>query len=152
MAEAKAKRKLQELSQKWNQKISVDQVFAVYKNSEKYTFERQVNLLKQMMKPYCSDFDKHCQQFEVDVRKNKKTSHEAFIVFLNNATIGMPSVKPQIPLKPIVDSKMSLKSSIESPVLCSTRVESTLKSEVVVSEVSLSGGDIQNLIHRFVLD
>lgn len=136
MAEAKAKRKLLELSQKWNQKISVDQVFAIYKNSEKYTFERQVNLLIQMIKPYCSDFDKHLAQFEADVKKNKKTPYEALIVFLNNATIRSTSVKPQIPVKPIVDSsKMSSRSDFESPVLSSTRVEGSAKPDVVVSEV-----------------
>lgn len=137
MAEAKAKRKLQEVSQKWNQRITSDQVFGIYKNSEKYTIERQSSLLKQMFKPYVADFDRHQSQFEADVKKHKKTSFEAFIIFLNNIIVPQTAIqKPQIAVKPATsDSKSSTKTEFESPVLCSTRVESNFKSDVVVSEV-----------------
>lgn len=137
MAEAKAKRKLQEVSQKWNQRITSDQVFGIYKNSEKYTIERQSSLLKQMFKPYVADFDRHHSQFEADVRKNKKTSFEAFIIFLNNIIVPQSAIqKPQIAVKPATsDSKSNTKTEFESPVLCSTRVESNFKPDVVVSEV-----------------
>lgn len=120
---------------KWNQKITPEQVFGIYKNSEKYTFDRQMSLLKQMFKPFVNDFDKHSSQFEMDVKKNKKTSLEAFVTFLNNISIAPPSQKPQIPLKPSTsDSKIS-KSDFESPALSSTRVEPNYKADVVVSEV-----------------
>lgn len=133
MAEAKAKRKLQELSQRWYQKnITVDQILGIYKNSDKYTVERQSSLLKQMFKPHISDFDKHLVQWEADVKKNKRTPYDAFIVFVNNMTM---TTKPQIPQKPSLDTKSSSKSEFESPVLSSTRVESSYKPEVVVSEV-----------------
>lgn len=137
MAEAKAKRKLQEVSSKWTQKITSDQVFGIYKNTEKYTIERQLSLLKQLFKMHVVDFDRHHSQFEADVKKNKKTSYEAFINFLNNVSLPQPSLlKPQIAVKPATsDSKASIKSEFESPVLCSTRVESNFKPDVVVSEV-----------------
>ena len=139
MAEAKAKRKLQEVSLRWNPKITSDQIFGIYKNSEKYSFERHFSLLKQMFMPFVSDFDKHQAQFEADVKKNKKTSLEAFITFLNNASIIPASQKPLIPAKPsTTDSKTSSKPDFESPALCSTRVETNYKPDVVVSEVRLN--------------
>src|SRR5690349_24529701 len=100
MAEAKAKKKLQEVSQRWNQKITTEQVLGIYRNSEKYTLDRQLSLLKQMFKNSVVEFDKHSSQFESDVKKNKKTTHEAFINFLNNITIIPLSQKPQIATKP----------------------------------------------------
>lgn len=158
MAEAKAKRKLQEIAQKWNQKITTEQVFGIYKNSEKYTIERQLSLLKQLFKPHIIDFDKHQSQFEADIKKNKKTSNEAFIIFLNNIVIPQVGLlKPQIAVKPATsDSKSSIKSDFESPVLCSTRVESNYKPDVVVSEVKQKLSDrfdkIQKIFFCFLLD
>lgn len=135
MAEAKAKKKLQEVTSKWNQKFTSDQILGLFRNSEKYTFEHQTSILKQMFKPYVNDFDKHYNQFEADVKKNKKSSYDAFLTFLNNISIATATVKPQIQPKPQIDSKISTKS-FESPVLSSTRVENNYKPEVVVSEVS----------------
>lgn len=149
-ADAKAKRKVQELSQKWSQKISTDQVFGIYRNSEKYTVERQMSLLKQMFRPYSTDFEKNYLQFEEDVRKNNKTPIDAFVIFVNNITIVSGSQKPQIPVKPSTDSKISTKSEFESPALCSTRVDTNSNETVVISEVnivhlSLSSSKIQQI-------
>lgn len=149
MAEMKAKRKLQEVSLKWKTQISTDNVMGIFKNTEKYTYERQCGLLKQMFKPYVNEFDKHQAQFDEDVKKNHKSPYEAFINLLLNITIVQNPTKPLIPLKPQTtsDSKLSSKSSgskssgskidFESPALCSTRVDNTERSEIVVSEVSL---------------
>lgn len=134
-SEARAKRKLQEVSQRWSQKITIDQVLGIYRNSEKYTLERQMSLMKQMFRPHTSDFDRHYLQFEEDVKKNNKTTIDAFISFVNNVNLISGSQKPQIPTKPSTDSKASSKSDFESPALCSTRVEPHSNANVVFSEV-----------------
>lgn len=137
MAEAKLNKKMNEVSKRWNQKITPEQVFGIYKNSEKYSFERQVSFLKQFFKPFVTDFDRHQAQFEVDVKKNKKTSYEAFIVFLYNINIIPPSEKPQIaPKSSISDSKASSNNDFDSPALCSTRVDTVYKPDLV-SEVMI---------------
>lgn len=143
MEEIKAKKRLSEVSQRWNQKISTDQVLGIYKNSEKYTVERQMSLLKQMFKNFVLEFDKHQAQFETDVKKNKKTSYEAFVNFLNNITLIPASQKPQIATKPSTSTinnsteKLSSKSDFESPALSSTRVDNNGKAEIIVSEASV---------------
>jgi hypothetical protein len=138
MTEVKAKKKLQEVSQRWNQRITTDQILGIYKNSDKYTFERQTAILRQMFKSFILDFDKLAAQFEVDVKKNKKTAYDAFINFLCNLTLS--PAKPQIAVKPTSasDSKLlttTTKSDFESPALSSTRVDHSYKPDVVVSEV-----------------
>lgn len=140
MAEVKAKKKLQEVSQRWNNRITTEQVLAIFKSTDKYTFERQTSLLKQLFKNFVSDFDKQMSQFEVDVKKNKKTVYDAFLNFLNNMSLS--PVKPQIAVKPTSgsDSKLltaSTKTDFESPALSSTRVDNIYKPDVVVSEVKL---------------
>lgn len=137
MAEVKAKKKLLEVSQRWTNRVSCDQVLAIYKNDSKYTFERQQNLLKQLFKAFILDFDKLAAQFEVDVKKNKKSVSDAFIIFLSNM-----SLKPIIAQKPTSasDSKLlstTAKTDFESPALSSTRVDNNYKPDVVVSEVKL---------------
>lgn len=97
-----------------------------------------------MFKPFVSDFEKHQAQFEVDVKKNKKKSMEAFVTFLHNMSVVPLSQKPQISAKPTNDSKASAKSDFESPALCSTRVETSYKPDVVVSEVKT--------MHKFSLN
>lgn len=143
MAEITAKKRLQEVSQRWNQKISIDQVLGIYKNSEKYTLERQMSLLKQMFKNYVQEFSKHEAQFEADVKKNKKTTYEAFISFLNNILVVPASQKPQIAAKPRTSSTAlsSKADDFESPALSSTRVDNNnVPSEIIVSEVSKQCG------------
>lgn len=141
MAEAKARKKCQEVSEKWNSKLTVDQIFGCFKNTEKYTLERQTSLLRQMFKPYIMEFDKHQAQFEADVKRNKKTPIEAFVNFLNNGTIVSKPQKPQISIKPQAsissESRLSSKSDYDSPALSSTRVDSNYKNDVVVSEVNI---------------
>lgn len=142
MAEIRARKKLLEVSLRWQKPISSDSFLKIFKNPEnKYSYERQFNLLRQMFRPHVVEFQKHEAQFDEDVKKNNKSPYEAFINFLVNITIIPLPVKPQIPAKPqISDSKMSSKSDFESPALCSTRVDNNYKQEVrpelVVSEVS----------------
>ncbi|CRK86952.1 CLUMA_CG000769, isoform A [Clunio marinus] len=133
MADVKAKKKLQEFVQKTNQKFSSDQIMGVYKNSEKYSFEKQSSILKQLFKPYTPDFDKYQSQFENDIKKSKKTSYDAFVSFLNNITLN--NTKPQIPAKPSlsIEETVRAKNDFESPVLCSTRVEGSQKQQETVS-------------------
>lgn len=132
MAEAKAKRKLQDMLAKWNQKFTAEQVIGIFA-SEKYSFEKQKSLLVKLFKPYVADYDKHHALFEANVERNKKTALEAFIIFLNSVMIAPQ--KPQIATKParVSDSKLSVKSDFESPALSSTRLETP---DVVVSEVT----------------
>lgn len=137
MSEEKAKKRLLAVSQRWNLKITIEQVLGIYKNSEKYTLERQLSLLKQLFKNFVSEFDKHQAQFETDVKKNKKTAYEAFIYFLNTVSILPATQKPQIAAKPTNPS--SSKSEFESPVLSSTRLDNNGKSDIIVSEVSDEG-------------
>lgn len=133
MAEAKAKKKLQDMLLKWNQKFTAEQVIGIYANNEKYTYEKQKNFLAKLFKPYVADFDKQQALFEANVEKNKKNSLDSFIIFMNSATFA--SQKPQIATKPtrISDSKLSAKSEFESPALSSTRLGTP---DVVVSEVN----------------
>lgn len=139
MTEAKARKKLQEVSPRWGERASSEQLIGIFRNSEKYTLERQSNILRQFFKPFVPDFDNLSAQFDVDVKKNKKTPYEAFINFLCNMSLR-PS-KPQIAVKPTSasDSRLLLptKTDLESPVLSSTRVENC-KPDVVVSEVKLN--------------
>lgn len=142
MAEAKAKKKFQEVSLRWGNNVSIDQVFSIFKNSEKYTLERQQKLLQQLFKSHAVDFAKIAAQFENDVKKNKKTPYEAFIIFMVNMSLMPQQIsKPQIAVKPTSasDSKLSisLKSDSESPALSSSRIVSSYKQEVDVSEVNL---------------
>lgn len=147
MAEISAKKRLQEVSQLWNPKITLEKVLGIYKNSEKYTLERQLSFLTQLFQKSVKEFDKHQAQFETDVKKNKKTPYEAFIIFLNNIAIIAAPQKPQIAAKPKTSSpaefKVSIKSEeFESPALsgalCSTRVENN--NEIIVSEVGERSG------------
>jgi NAD-dependent SIR2 family protein deacetylase len=140
MAELKAKRKLQEVSLRWSKSYTPDTIIGTFKNNEKYTHERLLSILKSLFKPHIADFDKHHAQFEADIKKNKKTTYEAFIIFLTNATV-LPAVqKPQIADKPQtlkINPSLSVRSDFESPTLSSTRVDNgSNKAEVVVSEVN----------------
>lgn len=134
MAELKAKRKLQEMLQKWNQKFTAEQVIGIFANNEKYSYERQKHLLGKVFKPYVVDFDKQQALFEANVEKNKKNALDSFIIFMNGATFA--SQKPQIATKPtrVSDSKLSVKTDFESPALSSTRLDNP---DVVVSEVNI---------------
>lgn len=137
MAEAKARKKLQDVSQRWNQRISLDQVFSIFKNTEKYTNERKISLLKQMFMSHSIDFEKHLTQFETNVLKYKRSAFDSFIIFLNCIQLTPLPQKPQLPVKSASESKMSSKSDfIESPTLSSTRVDHAQKTDIVVSEVS----------------
>ena len=139
MAEVKAKKKLQESLQRWNPKVSSDQVILIFKNSEKYTLDRQQKILVQLFSANVAEFQKLSSQFEVDVKKNKKTPYEAFLAFVLNMTANPVNLKPQIATKPnsSSDSKLltSTKSDFESPALSSTRLDANFKPDVIVSEV-----------------
>lgn len=140
MAEAKAKKKLHEVSLRWGKaNVTPDMVFSIYKNPEKYTTERQISLLKQMFRNHILDYDRFESQFETDVRKNKKSSYDAFVIFLNNITLQpklQNAAKPPTSTKSVsLDSKLNTKSEIESPALSSTRLDHNNLPEVVVSEV-----------------
>lgn len=141
MAEAKAKKKLQESLQRWSPKVSTDQVILIFKNSEKYTLDRQQKILVQLFSANITEFSKLSAQFEVDVKKNKKSPYEAFLAFVLNMTANPVNLKPQIATKPnsASDSKLlsSTKSDFESPALSSTRLDANFKPEVVVSEVKV---------------
>lgn len=134
MAELKAKRKLQDMLQKWNQKFTAEQVIGIFANNEKYTYDKQKQLLVKLFKPYVVDFDKHQAAFEANVEKNKKNALDAFVIFMNSASFV--SQKPQIATKPtrVSDSKLSVKTDFESPALSSTRLDNP---DVVVSEVNI---------------
>lgn len=150
MAEIRAKKKLEELSTRWNGRISADQLLNVFKSSQqKYTVEKLASIAKQYVANHCTDGAKLVTQFETNVKKNQKTPYEAIIIMLNGATISLPHsnsqqpIKPQIPVKPSTlqcDSKITKTTDFESPALCSTRLEPRLETNntpenIVVSEV-----------------
>lgn len=144
MADIRLKRKLDDVATKLgNPNISGDQLFVVFKNSQKkYTNEKLVQIAKQYVKPCLLDSDKLFQQFEVTVKKQTSSPIDALAQMLNSATIvsntKIQSQKPQVPTKPSnlnIESKLSIKSDfIESPALCSTRVDLNTP-EIVVSEI-----------------
>lgn len=137
VAEAKARKKMQDVLLRWDKRFSVDQVFSIFRNTEKYTNEKKIGLLKQLFSPHSIDFEKHLAQFETNVLKNKKSAYDSFIIFLNSIQLTPLPQKPQIPVKSASESKMSSKSDfIESPTLSSTRVDHVQKTDIVVSEVS----------------
>lgn len=139
MAEIRAKRKLEEISLKMGNKVSADQLISVFKNQQnKYTLDKLLDFLKKHIKIHILDGDKLISQFEVNIKKNGKTSYESFVILMNAATVVQStqhSMKPPIAVKPNLDSKLSIKSDFESPALSSTRLEHNAP-EIVVSEVS----------------
>jgi hypothetical protein len=96
----------------------------------------------QIFAKHVVDYPKHSAQFEMDVKKNKKTVFAAFCDFLNNAPLQAQEQKPKIATKPKTasDSRLMVtsKSDFESPALSSTRVEGNVVVPVVVSEVSFA--------------
>lgn len=136
MAEVRAKRKLEEIAAKMGNKISADQLFYIFKNNQnKYSHDKLVEFLRNYVKIHILDGDKLILQYETNVKKHSKTSHEAFIIMMNNAVILQNSSKPPIAVKPTLDAKLSIKSDFESPALSSTRLENNPTPEIVVSEV-----------------
>jgi hypothetical protein len=134
MEETKAKKKLNEIVPRWklSKQISADGFCKTFKNTDKYTLDKQVSYLNTLIKPFVSNYDDIRKQFELDVTKNKKTPYDALIISLNNAII-LPeqSTKPKIAAKPT-----SKASDFESPTLSSTRVEKTFNRRSDLTEVS----------------
>jgi hypothetical protein len=140
MSEAKAKKKLEEISVKWNGKVTADQILKVFKNVDnKYNNEKLSGIAKQYIRVHLADGEKLFMQYEMNVKKNQKTPYEALILMLNNASSQIQ--KPQVPVKPTnlnlhLDSKISVRSDFESPALSSTRVDNNNHTpDIVVSEV-----------------
>lgn len=135
MAEVRARKKLEEISLRFSNKIPADQIFNIFKNPQnKYSHEKLFNFLQNSIKPLIVDGDKLLAQYETNVKKNQKTSHEALIIMLNNATVAKQSPKPPIAEKPNL-TKISVRSdNFESPTMSSTRYEPAAP-EIVVSEV-----------------
>lgn len=120
MEEVKAKKKLNEIAPRWNlqKAFTPDAVLKIYKNSDKYSLERQASILSSLVKPCVSNFDDIKKQFELDVVKNKKTPYDAFIRCLNNAV-----VLPEASQKPKIAAKPARSGDFDSPTLSSTRVD-----------------------------
>lgn len=139
MAEIKAKKKLEEISMRMGNKVSADQLLNIFKNQNKYSNEKLIDFLKNYIKIHILDGDKLIAQFENNIKKNGKSPFESFLVLINCATIVSLPNKPPIAAKPILESRMSVKSTsdvFESPVLSSTRLENNnIQPEIVVSEV-----------------
>lgn len=142
MAEIRAKRKLEEIATKMGNKISAEQLFHIFKNNHsKYSHDKLIEFLRNYIKIHILDGDKLITQYETNVKKHSKTSHEAFIILMNNATVIQQASKPPIAVKPTMptlDAKLSIKSDFESPALSSTRLENVPTPEIVVSEVNFN--------------
>lgn len=152
MSETKARKKLEEISVKWNGKTNADHLLKAFKNIDnKYTNDRLTAIVKQYIKIHLVDGDRLFLQYETNVKKNQKTPYDALILMLNNATftsVQQPppqQQKPQIPAKPaLLNVERQISSNVrefESPALSSTRVDVNSNNqtpEVVVSEVILN--------------
>lgn len=132
----KAKAKLNEIQHKWpNAKatsvLSPDHIMRIFQNPEKYPQEKHSSLLTSLIRPHVTNYDDIRRQYDQDTLKLRKTPFEAFVKLVNNAVL-MPVAgsKPQVPQKPT-------KHDFESPVLSSTRLETTKRrsNDVNVSEV-----------------
>jgi hypothetical protein len=143
MSDIRIKKKLEDLvARSGTTKVSAEQLFFVLKNpANKYSNEKITQIVRQYVKPFLLDGDRLMQQFELNLKKQMST-YDAAVLMLNSATVTKPqqtSQKPQIPTKPVslhLDSRSSLKTdTIESPALCSTRLELNTP-EIVVSEVN----------------
>lgn len=138
MAEIRAKKKLEEITARFTGKITADQIIALYKNQQpKFTNDKLFKFLQDYIKPHILDGDKLVAQYENNTKKLQKTSYEALIIMLNNATVVQQQTKPPIAEKPNLN-KLSVKSegTFESPALSSTRYEPNAP-EILVSEVKI---------------
>lgn len=136
-ADPRVQRKISEISKRWSVNATADAVYKAFAK-DKYSLEKQLQFLRQYFKSHVSDFDIHYKQFEENVRKNNKSSEEAFILFLTNAPIATTSAKSLIAKKPTLSGDSKLSGDFPSPNLCSTRVDGNYKQDVVVSEVRSS--------------
>ncbi|KAG5672653.1 hypothetical protein PVAND_002766 [Polypedilum vanderplanki] len=146
MSESKLKRKFEDIVAKsGNTKITGDQLYLVFKNpSNKYTTEKIIQIAKTYVKPYLLDGDKLFQQYETNIKKQQMNPFDAMSFMLSNATVVKHTIsqhqqqKPQIASKPTninIDSKITIRSdTIESPILCSTRMDLNTP-EIIVSEI-----------------
>lgn len=130
----KLKKKLEEIAAK-NNKITGDQLYSVYRNqNNKYTNEKLTEITKKYIVPYVStNGDKLFSQYEVNVNKKQMNPLEALTIMLSNASL-VPSIKPQTLQKPQIPVKPIININVESPVLCSTRIDLNTP-EIVVSQV-----------------
>lgn len=135
MAEIRAKKKLEDLTARFLGKLTADQILALFKNhQQKFTHEKLIKFLHDYIKPHLLDGDKLIAQYENNTKKLQKTSYEALIIMMNQATV-VQQTKPPIAEKPNLN-KLSVRSegTFESPALSSTRYEQNAP-EILVSEV-----------------